>query len=296
MTGPAGRPAIDEALVRRLVAAQFPQWAHLEVRPVAEGGWDNRTFRLGEDLGVRLPSARRYATAVEKEQAWLPRLAPHLPVPIPAPVAAGAPGEGYPWAWSVLRWLPGETAAAAPPADLRAFAADLADFLLALQRVDASEGPAAGPHSFHRGGDLAVYDGETREALSRLEGQIDVRAAARMWERALEAPFDSRPVWVHGDVAASNLLMQDGRLGGVIDFGQCCVGDPACDYGIAWTFLDGASRGAFRDRLSPDPDLWARARGWVLWKSLIVVAGLPGSNFRQMELWRAALAALLEDD
>lgn len=288
--------AIDASLVRRLVAAQFPQWADLPVRPVANGGWDNRTFHLGEALSVRLPAARRYAAAVEKEQRWLPALAPQLPLPIPEPVALGRPGEGYEWPWSVCRWLPGDIAEAAPPADLTGFGEDLAGFLLALQRAEATDGPPAGKHSFHRGGDLAVYDAETREALGRLDGKVDTDRARALWDAARASRWERPPVWVHGDVAPSNLLVEDGRLSAVIDFGQLNVGDPACDYAIAWTFLDADARAAFRARLAPDPGTWARAKGWTVWKALIVAAGLPGANVRQLALWRRALDAVLADE
>lgn len=158
-------PEIDEDLVRRLVAAQFPQWADLPVLPVSTQGWDNRTFRLGEDYSVRLPSAAHYVAQVEKEQIWLPRLAPGLPLPIAAPVGMGAPGEGYPFPWSVNRWLEGDSAANAPPADAETFARDLARFLNALRGLDAANGPAAGRHSFHRGGSLHRYDTEFGVAL-----------------------------------------------------------------------------------------------------------------------------------
>ncbi|WP_374470553.1 aminoglycoside phosphotransferase family protein [Phenylobacterium sp.] len=284
---------IDEALVRRLIATQFPQWADLPVRAVEPGGWDNRTFRLGDELGVRMPGARRYAAAVEKEQRWLPRLAPHLPLPIPEPVGLGEPGEGYPHPWSVFRWLQGETAEQAPPGDLIAFAEDLADLLRAFQAADATDGPPAGAHSFHRGGDLAVYAEETEAALARFDG--DAGAARALWDAALASRWAEPPVWVHGDLAPSNLLVRGGRLAAVIDFGQLSVGDPACDYGIAWTFLDTPARAAFRARLDPDPETWARAKGWTLWKALIVVTGQAGVNDRQTPLWRRALAEVLAD-
>jgi aminoglycoside phosphotransferase (APT) family kinase protein len=286
---------IDAALVRRLVAAQFPQWADLDVRPVAHGGWDNRTFHLGEDLSVRMPSAGRYAAAVEKEQLWLPRLAPQLSLPIPAPVALGRPGEGYPYPWSVCRWLPGEAADAAPPDDLAGFAGDLAAFLRTFQDADAAGGPPAGRHSFHRGGDLAVYDAQTQEALARLQGRVDTARAQVLWRAALATRWTASPVWVHGDIAPSNLLVAHGRLSAVIDFGQLSVGDPACDYGIAWTMFDAEARTAFRDRLAIDAGTWARARGWTLWKALIIVAGVATTTARQTRLWRGALDAVLND-
>lgn len=269
---------IDAALARRLVAAQFPQWAGLSVAPVARGGWDNRTFHLGETMLVRLPSAAHYAGQVEKEQRWLPRLAAHLPLPIPTPLATGAPTPDYPWPWSVYGWIAGETAEQAQIADLTQFAVDLAGFLVVLQGLDATGGPAPGPHNFQRGGSLAGYDGEARQALDVLGDRVDGAAATAVWEAALATAWDRPPAWVHGDVAAGNLLVEKGALSAVIDFGCCAVGDPACDLAIAWTFFEGQSRKAFRTALPLDAATWARARGWTLWKALIVWAGLPGAN------------------
>lgn len=269
---------IDATLAGRLVAAQFPQWADLPVRPVAQGGWDNRTFHLGERMIVRLPSAERYAAQVEKEQRWLPRLAHGLPLPIPEPLAMGRPGQGFPWPWSVYGWLDGETAAVARIDDRSLFATDLAIFLTALHRMDASNGPAAGPHSFWRGGPLATYDAETRAAIAALGDRIDARAVTAVWETALETTWDAAPVWVHGDMAAGNLLVRGGELSAVIDFGCCSVGDPACDLAIAWTYFEDEAREAFRAALPLDPGTWARGRGWTLWKALIVRAALPGAN------------------
>ncbi len=286
-------PDIDEDLVRRLVASQFPQWADLAVLPVSTQGWDNRTFRLGKDFSVRLPSAPHYVAQVEKEQAWLPRLAPGLPLPIPAPVGMGAPGEGYPFPWSINRWLEGESAANAPLADAETFARDLAVFLNALRGLDAADGPAAGRHSFHRGGALHRYDAEVRVALDDLEGAIDRVACERIWAEAMASAWDRPGVWVHGDVAAGNLLLRHGRLSAVIDFGQLAVGDPACDLVIAWVFMDGAARTAFRDTVGLDESTWARARGWALWKALVMITGRSGAVPGEAERHRRALAALL---
>lgn len=269
---------IDAHLAARLVGAQFPQWAGLPVRPVVPGGWDNRTFRLGETMSVRLPSRAVYVAQIDKEQAWLPKLAPHLPLPVPKPIARGEPGEGYPWPWSVYAWLEGERAQPDHIGDLAIFARELAGFLGALQRIDASDGPPAGPHNFWRGGPLATYDTEAREALQALAGRIDTAAATRVWEAALASTWPGPPVWVHGDIAPGNLLVQAGRLSAVIDFGSSGVGDPACDLAIAWTLFEGESRTAFRDTLALDPDTWARARGWALWKALILLAGFSGDH------------------
>jgi aminoglycoside phosphotransferase (APT) family kinase protein len=261
----------DAALVRRLIAAQFPKWAELPIRPVDVSGWDNHTFRLGDDLSVRLPSAARYAAQVDKEQRWLPGLAAGLPLPIPLPLARGAPDANYPWPWSIYRWLPGDTASPERVRRLDEFANDVAQFLRALERIESTDGPLPGPHNFFRGGPLATYDAETRQALGALEGQLDTAAALSVWETALGSTWSALPVWVHGDMAASNLLVVNGRLSAVIDFGSCGVGDPACDLAIAWTLFQGESRNTFRKALPLDPATWARARGWTLWKALITL-------------------------
>jgi len=265
------KAAITSGLARRLVATQFPRWAHLPVTPVELDGWDNTTFRLGDHLSVRLPSAPGYVQQVEKEQRWLPILARQLPLPIPEPVAKGQPGCGFPRPWSVYRWLDGDYATLDGIADLNRFATDLAGFL-ALYAVDPTGGPAPGAHSAFRGAPLATYDDDARSAISALECEIDTAAASAAWESALAAPWHGPPVWVHGDVTATNLLVLDGRLAGVLDFGCMAVGDPACDLAIAWTLFHGDSRQAFRDRLAIDDETWARGRCWALWKALITLA------------------------
>jgi aminoglycoside phosphotransferase (APT) family kinase protein len=265
------RTAITSELVSRLVTGQFPRWASLPVRRVEPGGWDNITFRLGPDMSVRLPSGPGYAEQVEKEHRWLPGFASQLPLPIPAPLGRGVSGCGYPWPWSIYRWLPGQPAATSRPADRVAFAADLAGFLSALYRIDTAGGPPPGEHSCFRGAPLTVWDAQVRRALKALDGEIDTTRAAQVWAAALAAPWPGPPVWVHGDVADGNLVVNHGRLSAVIDFGCSAVGDPACDTVIAWTFLSGDSRRMFQSRLPVDRATWARGRGWALWKAMIVL-------------------------
>jgi aminoglycoside phosphotransferase (APT) family kinase protein len=289
------RDEIDVALVRRLVATQFPQWADLPIKAVQFGGWDNKTFHLGEDISVRLPSAPGYAAQVEKEHRWLPRLAPLLPLPIPLPLAMGVPGNGYPSHWSIYQWLEGEIATLDSITDLVQFATALAQFLTALQRIDSTGGPPAGPHSFYRGGSLTVYDAETRQAIAALDGQVDTDAATEVWEAALNATWDGRPVWVHGDVAGGNLLVKEGRLSAVIDFGCSAVGDPACDLTIAWTLLLGESRKAFRAGLPVDSAAWARGRGWALWKALITLAEYAQTDPLKAKEARRVIDEVLSD-
>jgi aminoglycoside phosphotransferase (APT) family kinase protein len=287
---------IDVSLARRLVDGQFPQWSALPITTVEVDGWDNRTFRLGSELTVRLPSGSWYAQQVEKEQRWLPVLAAQLPLPIPRPVAMGAPAHGYPYPWSVYRWLDGEIALRAEIADLSAFAAALARFLTALRRIDATGGPEPGQHNFFRGGPPATYEQETFDAIDALGDEIPREQVLRAWADATSTAWDRDPVWFHGDVAPGNLLVRDGRLAGVLDFGTSGIGDPACDVVVAWTFLDGPGRDRFRAELGPDAGTWSRGRGWALWKALITLVGHLERGDRHGEaLSRRDIARVLAD-
>jgi len=232
---------------------------------------------------IRLPSGREYSAQVEKENRWLPMLAPFLPLEVPRPLALGEPTAEYPWKWSVYHWIDGQTAAADRITDMRDFATRLAAFLIALHGIDTTGGPAPGAHNFHRGGSLAVYDAETRGAITVLEDDIDAARARRTWESALEGKWSIAPVWVHGDISQGNLLLVNGRLSAVLDFGLIAIGDPACDLSIAWTLFRGESRCLFRQMLAVDEQTWARGRAWTLWKALIVAAKLAQTNAAEMQ-------------
>ena len=271
-------PLIDEALARRLLSSQFPHWADLHIQRVAKQGWDNRTFRLGEQLLMRLPSAEAYASQVEREHVWLPVLAPHLDLQIPEPVALGQPEHGYPWKWAAYRWIEGESATPELMPSLPEFAATLGRFLRQMHGVSSANGPPPGAHNFYRGGSLLTYDEESRSAVAALAGKVDCDRANAVWQAATQARWTARPVWVHGDLSLGNLLMAGGRLCAVIDFGQMCVGDPACDLAIAWTLFRGESREAFKLTLALDADTWSRGRAWALWKAIIVAAGMAETN------------------
>ncbi|GAA4979193.1 aminoglycoside phosphotransferase family protein [Actinopolymorpha pittospori] len=261
---------IDDTLVRRLLAAQFPEWADLPLQPISSAGSDNAIYRLGESLTVRLPLPNRARFQVDKEHLWLPRIAPSLPLAIPVPLAKGAPGEGYPRSWSVYRWLAGEDSAVAPVDDPRQAAVDLAGFVAALWRIDTAGGPTPGPQNFFRGGPLADNDSWIRAAIADLDGLVDTHALTAVWDAALDAPaWDRPPVWIHGDLHDGNLLVVGGRLSAVLDFGGLGVADPACDLMAAWTtFVTAATRPVLRSVLAVDDATWARGRGWGLTLSL----------------------------
>jgi aminoglycoside phosphotransferase (APT) family kinase protein len=250
--------AIDETLVRRLLDSQFPQWAGLPLTALPAGGTDNRIYRLGDDLSVRLPRRASWTSGTyDKEFEWLPRLAPQLPLPVPTPIAQGVPGEGYPNEWAVFDWLDGDDAATAP-LDLRRAVVDLAELIAALRAID----PAGGPPAPGRGLPLRSRDKGTRAGIAALGDAIDGDAVTAAWETALAAPeWDRAPVWLHCDLDARNLLVEGGRITGVIDWGSSCVGDPAADVKVAWSVLDAETRPIFRELLEVDDATWARARG-----------------------------------
>lgn len=287
---------IDQVLVARLIAEQFPEWAELPIEPVQPQGWDNRTFRLGADMKVRLPSAQPYAAQAEKEWHCLPKLSLFLPLAVPTPIALGRPAFEYPWNWSVCLWLEGDTLDVDSMTSLNEIAATLADFLVALQQIPPERGPVPGEHNFYRGAPLMVYDAETREALDVLRGDIPHDAAIAIWERAIATQWQHRPVWIHGDVSRSNLLVTGELLGAVIDFGNCGLGDPACDLTIAWTLFSGESREIFRAGVSLDQDTWDRARGWALWKALVTLGKYRRSDSVDVADARSTLDELFADD
>jgi aminoglycoside phosphotransferase (APT) family kinase protein len=258
--------------VRRLLAAQFPQWAELPLEPVASAGTDNWIYRLGDDMSVRLPRSRGAIAKVEREQRWLPVLAPQLPLAIPVPLAKGEPGQAYAHPWSVYRWLDGETATAGRLEDPGESAVQLARFVRALQAVDPAGGPPPGPENSGRGEPLAARDERTREAIAALADTIDAEAATAAWDEAVHATaWDGPPVWLHGDLLSSNLLAVDGRITAVIDWGCLGVGDPACDLQPAWSLFSGETRKAFRGAMAVDDATWARGRGWSLSVGLIAL-------------------------
>ena len=266
----AGKMHVDEvdtdaSLVRRLLAAQFQQWAHLPIRSVPSAGTDNALFRLGDDMVVRLPRIHWAVGSLDKEHHWLPRLAPLLPVAIPTPLGKGEPAEGYPWQWSVYRWLDGENPTVDDIADPGLLAADLAEFIAALQRIDPTGAPAAS-----RGVPLAMRDAPTRTAIEALHGLVDTDAVTAAWDAALRTPeWPGGPVWLHSDLAPGNVLVVDGRLDAVIDFGGLGVGDPAADLAVAWNLLPAAVRNDFRRAVQVDDATWERGRGWALSIALI---------------------------
>lgn len=282
-------------LVKELINEQYPEFSNLEIKMVEKSGHDNRTFHLGDTMSVRLPSGPSYASQIEKELTWLPKLKPYISLPIPSPIAQGKPSTKYPFSFAINHWIEGDTVSYDTVKDLNQLAIDLANFLKELQSIDASLGPVAGEHNFYRGGSLKVYDNETRVTLEKLKGIFDTNILENMWNTALQSKYEDKPVWIHGDVAVGNLLVKNGKLSSVIDFGILGTGDPACDYVMAWTFFDSESRQIFKDTLNCDKETLNRAKGWALWKALISY-DITDENSTSSNWARHCINELLKDN
>jgi aminoglycoside phosphotransferase (APT) family kinase protein len=249
---------IDAHIVRALLADQFPQWAELPLVRAGDGTV-NAIFRLGDDLSVRLPRRGGSEEPDDAEARVLATVAPGLPVEVPRAVAAGRPGAGYPWHWSVHTWLEGEL----PDTDLSLD--EVAGLVEALQGIDPTDAPE--PRG-GRGKRLALRDPNVRDALERVEAP----GALELWERALQAPeWDGELVWIHADLDRRNVLVRDGRLAGVLDWGGAGIADPAVDVMVAWKLLAPEDRAPFRRRLAVDDDTWLRAQGWLVSQALIAL-------------------------
>ena len=285
---------IDDDLVRSLIAAQFPQWAELAVQRWPSGGTVNAMYRLGDDLVVRLPLVAGGAKDVAMEQDWLPRLASWLPTDIPDVLGAGQPAEGYPWPWSVYRWLAGEHPKAGALSEPVLLAKDLAEFVAAMRSITLPGAPRA-----HRGGAVASLDVPTRAAIEQLRGipeeGVDCDAVAAVWEEALRAQGRDEQAWLHADLMPGNLLLDGGRLSAVIDFGCTGVGDPACDLFPAWNLLPAEAREVFREALGVDDATWIRGRGRTLSQALIALPYYRTTNPAMAENARHVIRAVLDE-
>jgi aminoglycoside phosphotransferase (APT) family kinase protein len=262
-----GQVDVDPGLVAGLLAEQFPELAGLAIRRVRSTGTVNALFRLGNDLCARLPLIGKWSQSLIKELEWLPWLAERVSMRIPEPVAIGAPSSGYPFPWAIYRWIEGEPYADEIVDDERAVARALARFVRDLRAVELVEAaPPAGRRP------LRLLDAETRSAIDRARGLIDGDATLAMWERSLAAPpWDGSPMWIHTDLLRPNLLVDDGSLRAVIDFGDVGVGDPAADVIAAWSVFNAAGRAVFRIDLDVDDDTWARARGYALHQAALII-------------------------
>ena len=283
-------------LARKLIAEQFPEYASLTIVDVEKQGHDNRTYRLGDHMLIRMPTAVDYALKVPKEQELLPQLAKRLSASIPAPIKMGKPSTDYPYPFSIYKWLPGKSInlLTLTAQDKEQLAFDLAKFLKKLQAITDVEGPEPGQHNWWRGDHVSVYDKGAREQIAELAEIIDASKASALWDQACATRWNKAPIWIHGDFAIGNILLDGGKLSAVIDFGGAAVGDPACDLVIAWTYLSGKAREIFISETDMEQDTWLRARAWALWKATFELCQISDKNSPEARLQKRIIDEVVD--
>jgi len=261
--------SIDNNFVKKLIDIQFPEYNNLPIKAVKEQGWDNRTYRLGKNKLIRLPSAEYYSIKILKEQKYLPLIAPYLTTNISKPIKIGNPSSFYPFNFAIYKWIEGTSANLLKFTDkkLEIIATDLAIFLNELHSINNLEGPSPGKHNGWGGAELNLFDSDSKNQINELHNIINKTKSLDLWEKAKNSKWNKNPVWIHGDFYFGNFLIKNNELTGVIDFGGMAKGDPAKDLAIAWTFLRNESRENFKNKIIYDLDTWIRAKGWVLWKA-----------------------------
>ena len=299
MTQPTTQPGtpraevhLNRAVVRALLRAQHPDLAGLTLERI-DAGWDNLMFRLGDELCLRFPRRRVATTLLDNEQRWLPVIDSALPIPIPTPLRIGRPGHGYPWNWSVIPWLPGRTADLAAPHSAEAIR--FAAFLRALHRP----APPDAPENEFRGGPLTDRQQSVEQRMQRVGEHFDLSGLhiRPLWESALDATIDVSNRWLHGDLHPRNVLVAEGRITGIIDWGDITSGDVATDLASIWMLFD--------ERIDRETALSAygevseatlrRAMGWAVFFGIVLLDTGVIDNPRHAEIGRRTLLRLAED-
>ena len=285
-----GEIDIDIALVKGLLTEQFPHLAEKPIAVVRSTGTVNAIYRLDKTLYIRLPRLEAWAESIDREWIWLPKLAPHISLNVPRPFARGKPSNGYPFSWAIYHWIEGAPYQDKLIRDERQAAYDLVNFILELRSVEMRGAPRGGRRP------LIELNAATRAAIESSRGVIDTQAASEAWAHSLEAPpWNGKPVWIHGDLLRSNLLVQDGQLCAVIDFGGVGTGDPAADVVPAWSVFNTVGREIFRGALDVDKDTWSRARGYALHQALMIIPYYPESNPEFVAMAKRTVNEVLAD-
>lgn len=281
---------INQALVKNLLALQFPQWADFDVRVMDSAGTDNKMYRLGHEMVVRLPRLKSAVDSLAKEAQYLPELAPHLPLNIPEILGKGCPTDEYPFPWLICKWLDGKSPVESKDIDLLKAATDLGNFVCAFQSIENLNGPAC-----RRGQPLSLCDAETRTSIPLLKDEYDVSKVEYVWNECVSAAsWQGGNKWIHGDLHPGNILVKDGKISAIIDFGLTGVGDPAVDLMVAWTILDAQTRDTFHTIVNPDVNTWGRGRGWALRLGILGYPYYKTSNPVFAEIAKRALDEALQ--
>lgn len=284
-------------IIRELINQQFPEFSDLPITEIDRQGHDNRTYRLGNDMLIRMPTMDFYSLAVDKEQKFLPRIKPYITTNIPVPLKMGHQSELYPYQFSIYKWLEGTSLSSIDYTEELAItlARELSHFLNEIRNIKDIAGPLPGQHNWWRGDHVSVYDEGFRKQVAQLSHLVDSNQLIKLWESACATKWPHPPVWIHGDFAADNILIKDNKLSAVIDFGCTGLGDPACDLVIAWTFFKGKSTELFIKEINLDEDTWLRAKAWALWKATFELSVLSDLNSDNCGVHLKVINVLLKD-
>ncbi len=289
--------SINSKFVKKLIDIQFPEYNNLEIKAVKKQGWDNRTYRLGKEKLIRLPSGEYYSEKIIKENKYLPKLAPHLTTKISKPLKLGKPSTIYPFNFAIYEWIEGKSANLMKFTDkeLQIIAKDLSVFLNELHFIKNLKGPSPGKHNGWGGGELNFFDKDTQNQIENLKNIINKSKSLDLWKQAKSSKWNKKPVWIHGDFYFGNFLVHNNKLSGVIDFGGMAKGDPAKDLVIAWTFLKNESREIFKYKIKYDSDTWIRAKGWVLWKATFELCKTEDKNSEYAKSQKEIINDVIKD-
>ena len=289
---------ITTKLIKRLIDVQFPEYNNLKIKAVKKQGWDNRTFRLGKEKLIRLPSGEYYSEKIIKENNFLPKLAPYLTTKISKPLKIGKPSDIYPFNFAIYDWLEGTSAnhLQFSNKELQMIAKDLTVFLNELHCINNLNGPLPGKHNGWGGGELNLFDKDTKNQIGKLRNIINKTKSLDLWEQAKSSKWNKKPVWIHGDFYLGNFLIKNNKLTAVIDFGGMAKGDPAKDLGIAWTFLRNESKEIFKNKIQYNLDTWIRAKGWVLWKATFELCKTKDKNSEYANSQKRIINEVIIDD
>lgn len=286
---------VAQELAQSLIDRQFPVWSYLPLKKIDSAGTDNSVYRLGDEMAVRFPVSVSAAEQITKEHSWLPKLS-SFAVAIPVIIGAGQPATEFPFPWSVVNWIDGKDAVSENVSDWLKMAEDLGQFVSVLRGQNTLGAPTAGKHNGYRGTALVNLDQVARYAMNDLEDIFDKACLLKIWEQALGIePWAGAPVWIHGDIHAANIIVRNGSLAGIIDFGLMGVGDPACDLALAWSLLPTHARDVFRAAANVNEPTWQRGKGWGLYIGVIALSYYRERNAILSGIAETAISAVIED-
>lgn len=291
---------MNEKIAKELIDSQFPQYKELKIEKIASQGHDNTTFQLGANYTISFPNKDMYQESIQSVYDFLPKIQEYLSIKIPIKMHIGNPSTLFSYRWSIQRYIEGQSSnLILESIDLNQFATELAKILKEFKNIknlDRENKLRPSPKNFFRGGDLIIYKSDIEQSLSILKDeQIDKVWINKIWKHAISVPWKGENLFVHGDIAQGNIIFNDNKLEGIIDFGTMACGDPACDLMMAWNTFTGESRAIFKKIVDYDNDTWIRGMAWTLWKGLLEISQTSKSNANDWKNPQKVIEEIIED-